>query len=143
MSKIIVAILLITVELLNAQTNSEVNKIEKELNQCLTDSSGVTGQFNCLNKAAENWEKLMQKKYNLLLKILPEEERQDLINAQKKWEEYEIVEALLAEKIESRYYSLNPKMTIYPQIAEERKMNLLKTRAIELTEYCNLITDKK
>lgn len=140
--KLLIFIFIASAQLSNAQTERLFNPIDKKLNQCLSDSSGVMGQSNCMQAATEEWTQQMEKQYKLLVVMLPKNEKQNLINTQTKWKEYRNTEIILVEKIENDYYQKNQGMLVYPQLAAERKMNIIKTRTLELTDYYNLIGGK-
>lgn len=125
-----------------AQNDSFQVSIDNELHNCLIDTFGVIGQTHCLMIAINDWDSVMNLNYNILIELLYEEDKKNLSDNQIKWEEYRRSEIELVEKIENQYYLQNPRMTIYPQIALEKEMNITKLRAIELYDYYKLMNKK-
>lgn len=58
-----------------AQERDEFSPIDKKLNLCLENSSGVIEQNNCLKSAIKDWSMQMDEQYLMLLKILPTKEK--------------------------------------------------------------------
>ncbi|MFA7380363.1 MAG: lysozyme inhibitor LprI family protein [Bacteroidia bacterium] len=139
---LILLLIISTVKLSIAQSDTLFNYIEKRMHQCLLDTSGVMGQSFCLSNAVNDWTKELEKYDKLIIAKLAGQLKQDYIESQSKWRAYMNSEIALAEQLEKKYYEENPQMILYPQIATERELNVIKTRVLELVDYLNLISNK-
>ena len=112
------------------------------MHKCLSDTSGVMGQSFCLSNAVDDWSKELIEYDKLIIAKLTGQLKLDYIQSQNKWQLYSDSEVALAEQLEKKYYEDNPQILLYPQIATERELNIIKTRTLELVEYYNLISNK-
>lgn len=143
-TQILITILLtLFVRLLNAQTDTTFNYIDKKFHKCLSDTSGVMGQSFCLGNTATDWENELTKYDKLIQNKLTGQLKQDYISSQNKWTIYRDSEVALAEQLETKYYADNPEMLLYTQIATERELNIIKTRTVELLNYYELISNSQ
>jgi uncharacterized protein YecT (DUF1311 family) len=115
-----------------AQTKEKFTNIEIELTKCLNKKDISNAEMcNCIIAARNEWDKELNKYYKLLMSKLTKEASQDLKLAQKNWITYRDKEF----KFISRYYYEEKEGTMWFAVSEERKMELVKDRAIELIEY--------
>lgn len=120
-----------------SQTDPDTNRIDLTLVQCLDSAQNQTtqGMIQCTLKAIDQWDKEMNAYYKLLMGKLKPSEKSKLKAAQKKWLEYRNSEmefsSLLCENMQG---------TLFQLVNVNRLLGIVKTRAVELKEYYNLIT---
>jgi hypothetical protein len=133
---------LLLVSLLHAQEDSVISKIEYELHNCLADTIGTIGQYNCIFTAKEKFDSLILNKYKVILEILPENDKVIFIESQKIWEEYKIADLQFFDKVETLYFNSDYKITIYPPLLINKELSIVKARYIELSEFYKLLSVK-
>ena len=106
--------------------------IETDLNKCLASDEGQTtsGMINCMIIARNSWDSQLNKYYNLLMNILPTDEKQKLKFSQKKWISYRDSEIEFSETL---YHNING--TMWGISAADRINEIVKVRAKELESY--------
>lgn len=112
------------------------NSIDKTELKCLEkkDISNVE-MCNCTIKARESWDKELNKYYGLLKTKLSKEAFEVLKESQKQWISYRDKEYLFIAKF---YYEVN-EGTMWYAVAENKKKEIVKERAIELEEYYRML----
>lgn len=118
--------------------NERKDPIDEAYDKCLKDSSTTVGMCNCGKAAMDAWDKALNTNYKLLMKVLSQTTKSELINAQKEWISYRDKEFGLIDKI--NYTEMQG--TMYYPVAYDRKMQVIKNRAIELKGYYDLLKDK-
>jgi len=107
--------------------------IDIELEECLSIESNMTtaGMTECTYTALDKWDAELNKYYKLLMTNLSEEGKSILKSSQREWIEYRDKEYAFID----HYYLSHKQGTMWIPIAASDKMELIKTRAIELRTY--------
>jgi uncharacterized protein YecT (DUF1311 family) len=117
------------------QKKSE-NAIDAIESKCLNkDNISNADMCNCTIDARESWDKELNKYYNLLKTKLPAAAFAVLKESQKEWMIYRDKEYAFISKF---YYEVQ-EGTMWYAVAEGKKKELVKTRAIELQQYYKML----
>lgn len=103
------------------------------LDSCMEKDYTTFGMVNCIEKAIEMWNVELDKYYNLLMTELDGESAKILKSAEVDWIKYKEKEM---ENIESIYGKL--KGTMYTPMKYFAKLEIVKTRALQLADYYDL-----
>ena len=118
-----------------SQTKKE-NPIDIQEKKCLDkDDISNAEQCNCTIKAQEDWDKELNKYYTILKTKLRKEDFEVLKNSQKQWISYRDKEFLFI----SKYFFEIKEGTIWYCIAEGKKKEIIKSRALELKNYYEML----
>jgi hypothetical protein len=107
------------------------NQIDNELKKCLGKENSTANQRNCIISAQQSWDKELNKYYALLNQKLNKIAKKELLEAQRNWISFRDSEFKLINK----YYFDVKKGTLFYVIAENRKLEIIKERALQLKEY--------
>ncbi|HBR10944.1 MAG TPA: DUF1311 domain-containing protein [Chryseobacterium sp.] len=107
------------------------NKIDQDLEKCLSKDNSTAGQRNCINSAQKSWDKELNRTYISLSQKLSKNGKNELVEAQRSWMKFRDSEFKLIDK----YYFGVKKGTIFYVIAENKKLEIVKERALQLKEY--------
>ena len=107
------------------------NKIDSDLEKCLSKDNSTAGQRSCINSARDSWDKELNKSYILLSKKLTKTGKKELVEAQRNWIIFRDSEFKLIDK----YYFEVKKGTMFYVIGDNKKLEIVKTRALELKDY--------
>lgn len=107
------------------------NKIDQDLEKCLSKDNSTAGQRNCINSAQKSWDKELNKTYISLSQKLSKNGKNELVEAQRSWMKFRDSEFKLIDK----YYFGVKKATLFYVIAENKKLEIVKERALQLKEY--------
>lgn len=107
------------------------NKIDLALEKCLAQDNSTAGQRNCIISAQQSWDKELNKCYISLSQKLSKTAKKELLEAQRNWILFRDSEF----KLISKYYFEVKKGTIFQVIAENKRLEIIKTRALQLKEY--------
>ena len=107
------------------------NKIDQDLEKCLSKDNSTAGQRNCINSAQKSWDKELNRTYISLSQKLSKNGKNELVEAQRSWMKVRDSEFKLIDK----YYFGVKKGTIFYVIAENKKLEIVKERALQLKEY--------
>lgn len=120
-----------------SQTQKKNEKsIDKIESNCLNKSEISNAEMcNCTIKARESWDKELNKYYELLKTKLPKEAFEILKESQKQWINYRDKEYLFISKF---YYEVK-EGTMWFAVAENKKKEIVKERALELEEYYRML----
>ncbi|WP_281636679.1 lysozyme inhibitor LprI family protein [Flavobacterium marginilacus] len=120
-----------------SQTQKKNEKsIDKIESNCLNKSEISNAEMcNCTIKARESWDKELNKYYGLLKTKLPKEAFEILKESQKQWINYRDKEYLFISKF---YYEVK-EGTMWFAVAENKKKEIVKERALELEEYYRML----
>jgi uncharacterized protein YecT (DUF1311 family) len=139
MSKISISILfiLITFTALAEDTTETRHPIDIRLEECLSIDSNYTtyGMMRCEAIARDEWDKEMNKYYNLLIKELSEEDVDRLRASQRQWLSYRDKEVDFSSQM---YYGMEG--TMWRVVAASSHTDIIKTRALELKSYYEMLT---
>jgi uncharacterized protein YecT (DUF1311 family) len=120
-----------------SQTKSKIeNTIDGIELKCLKkkDISNVE-MCNCTINAREAWDKELNKYYTLIKTKLPKQAFEVLKESQKQWIKYRDKEFAFI----SNYYFEVKEGTMWYAVAENKKKEIVKTRAIDLIEYYEIV----
>lgn len=107
------------------------NKIDQDLEKCLSKDNSTAGQRNCINSARDSWDKELNKSYISLSQKLTKTGKKELVEAQRNWISFRDFEFKLIDK----YYFDVKKGTLFYVIAENKKLEIVKERALQIKEY--------
>lgn len=107
------------------------NKIDQDLDKCLAKDNSTAGQRNCINSARDSWDKELNKSYISLSQKLTKTGKKELVEAQRNWISFRDSEFKLIDK----YYFDVKKGTLFYVIAENKKLEIVKERALQIKEY--------
>jgi len=107
------------------------NKIDQTLEKCLNQDNSTAGQRNCIISAQQSWDKELNKYYTSLNQKLNNTAKKELLEAQRNWISFRDSEFKLINK----YYYDVKKGTIFQVISENKKLQIIKERALQLNEY--------
>ena len=107
------------------------NKIDLDLEKCLGNDNSTAGQRNCIISAQNSWDKELNISYLSLSQRLGKTSKQELVTAQRNWILFRDSEFKLINK----YYFDIKKGTIFYVISENKKLEIIKERALQLKEY--------
>lgn len=127
-----------------SQNNKTEHYLDKEYQKCLQEKLGNLGERRCHREFEEKWDKELNANYNYLIELLemhmdPIHDDQtvdsitltNLRTAQRQWLKYRDAEFKLNSKLYGR------KGSMYYTLSAYRRMNIVRTRALELIRYCN------
>lgn len=117
--------------LINSILSFAQNKIDADLERCLNKDNSTAGQRSCINSARDSWDKELNKSYLSLSQKLSKNEKKELVEAQRSWILFRDSEFKLIEK----YYFDVKKGTMFYVIAENKKLEIVKERALQIKEY--------
>ncbi len=138
--KYIVLLSLVFCLILQASGQQEIKEhpIDQQLKACLNtaQNQNTAGMIACTNRALEQWDKELNKNYNLLLTKLAADEKEKLKAAQRNWIAWRDKEMEFAKTM-----YLNLQGTMWRVVLAERQMELTKQRALELQSYHNNLSE--
>lgn len=105
--------------------------IDQDLEKCLSQRNSTAGQVSCVSSAQQSWDKELNKFYISLSQKLSKTAKKELLEAQRNWVSFRDSEFKLINK----YYVDIKKGTLFYLIAENRKLQIIKERALQLKEY--------
>ncbi len=132
---IIFLIVLLTNCFVNAEEQYPIDKLEEE---SIQNDWTTSGMVNATVKATGMWEKEMNKYYGLLKKELDSPEREQLTRSQQAWLKFYNEEI---KNISNVFGQLTG--TMYIPMCAANVRELVKTRALDLKHYYDLIIDNK
>ena len=107
------------------------NKIDTDLEKCLSQRNFTAGQISCASSARDSWDKELNKSYLSLTQKLSKTGKKELVEAQRNWILFRDSEFKLIDK----YYFDVKKGTLFYVIAENKKLEIVKERALQIEEY--------
>ena len=105
--------------------------LDSDLEKCLAKDESTAGQRNCLIEFQKKWDQELNKNYQLLIKKLPKNAQLTLKESQIQWIKYRDKDF---EWIQQLYFEVKEGSMFYV-IADNKKLDIIKTRALELEEY--------
>lgn len=130
MNKIILLLLIFcSVSIFSQDKNQQENFIDVAESKCL-DKKEISNakMLECSIKVGKSWDKELNKYYNLLAAKLPKDAFEILKASQKEWIIYRDKEFKFISKL---YYEVKDG-TMWYGFAENKKKEIIKTRALEL-----------
>jgi len=113
-----------------------VHPIDVEYERRIEADPSTSGMIDAGVWAAEEWDKLLNKNYNELMKNLSEGEQSKLRASQRKWIEYRDLEFAFNAEYWSKFQG-----TLYSVIPYDYQAEFVKTRALELGAYLESIDE--
>ena len=107
------------------------NTIDQDLEKCLSQRNSTAGQVSCVSSARDSWDKELNKSYSSLSQKLTKSGKKELMEAQRSWISFRDSEFKLIDK----YYFDIKKGTLFYLIAENKKLEVVKERALQIKEY--------
>lgn len=107
------------------------SQIDVELKKCLGKDDSTANQRNCTISAQKSWDKELNKYYQSISKKLSTSGKKELLEAQRNWISFRDSEFKLINK----YYFEVKKGTIFQVIAENKRLEIIKERALQLKEF--------
>lgn len=107
------------------------NKIDQDLEKCLSQRNSTAGQVSCVSSARNSWDKELNKSYISLSQKLSTKGKKELIEAQRNWILFRDSEFKLIDK----YYFDIKKGTLFYVIAENKKLEIVKKRVLQIIDY--------
>lgn len=121
-----------SVSVFSQNKNQQENFIDIEESKCFDKQDISNAEMRkCTIKARESWDKELNKYYNLLSTKLPKEAFEILKASQKEWIIYRDKEF----KFITKFYFEVKEGTMWYNIAENKKKEIVKNRALELQMY--------
>lgn len=114
--------------------------IDAQHKACLDSTVNQTtaGMLKCTHQARDSWDKELNKNYKLLMVKLSPEGKEKLKGAQVNWLAYRDSEYSFSG---TTYHNLQG--TLWLVIAADRQVEIVKTRAIELKAYYDILSSNK
>lgn len=139
MSRISISIcfILVTFTAFAEDTTETRHPIDIRLEECLSIDSNYTtyGMMRCEAIARDEWDKEMNKYYNLLITELSEEDVDRLRASQRQWLKFRDKEVDFSSQM---YYGMEG--TMWRVVAASSHTDIIKTRALELKSYYEMLT---
>ncbi len=110
--------------------------IDKALDACIDKNGSTAGMVECTDKAYAAWDKELNRNYGELMRALNPRQKEALKLAQLEWIKYRDLEF---KSIDSIYDTLQGTMYIPMRISAH--LEVIKKRALELSNYLELIKD--
>lgn len=117
------------------QTTSS-NPIDRAEEECIAKASSTYEMNRCSVITQKKWEQEIQNSLDTLKKNLTEDDYAVIEKSQQAWNEYKIAEYELIDKIISYKQG-----TMYSNVKEGLRTDILKQRALKLKEYINIYND--
>jgi len=107
------------------------SQIDVELKKCLGKDDSTANQRNCTISAQQSWDKELNKHYLSLRKKLATSGKKELLEAQRNWIAFRDSEF----KLINQYYFEVKKGTLFQVMAENKRLEIIKARALQLKAY--------
>ena len=136
MKPIIIFLSLILLSIsLYSQDSSEKHRIDFQLEECLNDewTQSTVDIMLCTDDALNEWDKELNIVYQKLMKLLTDDQKTTLRQAQKEWIKYRDLEFA---NIDSIY---NMDGTMWGQVRIMERLEIVKNRTLSLTHYLEVL----
>lgn len=133
MKKILILVLLLPLMTFAQNSQGAKHPIDIQFEAC--EAGNTVEMVECAAKKYEAWDNEMNKYYKLLIGILGKEEKEKLKEAQRKWILYRDAEIEFAATL-----NRNKDGTLWRVLFAETRAGIVRTRAMELIEYCEVET---
>ena len=107
-------------------------RIQKMTEKCMDANPSTQGMADCIIKEQEEWDKVLNKYYNLLKNELSDEGKTALQSAQREWIKMRDKEFAFIDQL---YHVETGGGTMYISIALSVKSEIVQKRALELKNY--------
>ncbi|EFQ22630.1 protein of unknown function DUF1311 [Aminomonas paucivorans DSM 12260] len=118
----------------------KVHPIDGAYQKDLARDSSTAGTVEASNRAAAKWDRELNRVYKALMAQMGPEARQKLQASQRRWLAYRDAERTAVGAMAGDLYEQNEGGTLWGMVAAVRSMEILRARALELTEYLDLYT---
>lgn len=118
----------------------KVHPIDGAYQKDLARDSSTAGTVEASNRAAAKWDRELNRVYKALMAQMGPEARQKLQTSQRRWLAYRDAERTAVGAMAGDLYEQNGGGTLWGMVAAVRSMEILRARALELTEYLDLYT---
>ena len=118
----------------------KVHPIDGAYQKDLARDSSTAGTVEASNRAAAKWDRDLNRVYKALMAQMGPEARQKLQASQRRWLAYRDAERTAVGAMAGDLYEQNEGGTLWGMVAAVRSMEILRARALELTEYLDLYT---
>ncbi|WP_352425323.1 lysozyme inhibitor LprI family protein [Aminomonas paucivorans] len=118
----------------------KVHPIDGAYQKDLARDSSTAGTVEASNRAAAKWDRELNRVYKALMAQTGPEARQKLQASQRRWLAYRDAERTAVGAMAGDLYEQNGGGTLWGMVAAVRSMEILRARALELTEYLDLYT---
>ena len=112
------------------------NSIDSELTACMDKDPSTHGVLKCIDNAYKKWDDELNNYYQKLMNLLDDGAKDKLKEAERKWIEYRDLEFKNIESIYSKKEG-----TMYLPMQAIDKMDIIKSRALQLRDYYQLVTE--
>lgn len=119
----------------------KVHPIDGAYRKDLARDDSTAGTVEAANRAAVKWDQELNRVYKALMKPMGSEARQKLQASQRRWLAYRDAELAAVGAIAGDLYEQNGGGTLWGMVAAVRSMEIVRARALELTEYLSLYTE--
>jgi uncharacterized protein YecT (DUF1311 family) len=129
---LIASLFILPINAFGQDITSETHPIEIKRQKCHEDTANQSthGMLRCERIAAEDWDKELNRNYELLMATLKGDEKKLLKSSQLEWIAYRDKELGFSDK----FYT-DMEGTMWLVAAAGRRTNLIKQRALELKDY--------
>lgn len=135
--KIIILLTLFMSSTAYSQNEQKLHPLDSLYDACIANFVGDPDKINCTREAIDNWDDELNKYYKLLMNVLDSNTQNVLRKTQRQWIKYRDTEF---DCVDSLY---NIDGTMYPILAIQRKMKIVRTRALELKRYYWIKTEEE
>ena len=118
----------------------KVHPIDGAYQKDLARDSSTAGTVEASNRAAAKWDRELNRVYKALMAQTGPEARQKLQASQRRWLAYRDAERTAVGAMAGDLYEQNEGGTLWGMVAAVRSMEIVRARALELTEYLDLYT---
>ena len=118
----------------------KVHPIDGAYQKDLARDSSTAGTVEASNRAAAKWDRELNRVHKALMAQMGPEARQKLQASQRRWLAYRDAERTAVGAMAGDLYEQNEGGTLWGMVAAVRSMEILRARALELTEYLDLYT---
>lgn len=138
MGKIIIVFTAVFVFVSSSSFTQEIkHPIDSYLDSCMEVDPSTFGMVNCIESAIQKWDDELNKYYKLLVGALDEESVKILKSSETEWIEFKKKEMANIEMIYSKLEG-----TMYIPMKYFAKLEIIRTRAMQISEYYRLVTEE-
>lgn len=138
MGKIIIVFTAVFIFVSSSAFTQEIkHPIDSSLDSCMEVDPSTFGMVNCIESAIQKWDDELNKYYKLLVGALDEESVKILKSSETEWIEFKKKEMANIEMIYSKLEG-----TMYIPMKYYAKLEIIRTRAMQISEYYRLVTEE-
>jgi uncharacterized protein YecT (DUF1311 family) len=137
LSLLLICLLGLAAPALHAQDAAEPHPIDAQLDACMNipENQSTQGTVGCLEAARTAWDAELNRNYKLLMGALKTPGQEALRTAQRQWIAYRDKETLFSDLMHR-----NMDGTMFLIFAADRRMQLVRARALELASYYDTLS---